>query len=312
MRTRACSLTLVPLALGLALWGCTGSGLSPQTAVDPNEIAELKARVIELQRKAAVDEVEIARLRQQLDELTGGRTRSANGVRRPERAPETSRESASPRDLDPLDPAARPQAKPPIEEADIDTPPTASVVPRAGRKPSVTPPPARRATPPRPAPPPEPPPAPVPSEPAPPPAAGTGQGAGEAGESGRPVPPAAQALYDRGYSLYNQGHFVDAEASFQRFLQSEPASDLSDNALYWIGECRYSRGDLKGALAAFRETVERYPNANKVPDALLKAGQTLEALHDVEGARVTYREVIRRFPGTAAAALADERRSKLH
>ena len=32
---------------------------------------------------------------------------------------------------------------------------------------------------------------------------------------------------------------------------------------------------------------------------------------DIEGARVTYREVVRRFPGTAAAAVAEERRAKL-
>jgi tol-pal system protein YbgF len=118
-------------------------------------------------------------------------------------------------------------------------------------------------------------------------------------------------LYDRGYSLYHQGHFVDAESSFQRFLQANTGSELADNAQYWIGECRYARSDLRGALAAFRETVERYPKGNKVPDALLKAGQSLEGLGDVEGARVTYREVVRRFPGTAAAAVAEERRAKL-
>ena len=44
---------------------------------------------------------------------------------------------------------------------------------------------------------------------------------------------------------------------------------------------------------------------------MLKSGQCLEAMGDVEGARVTYREVTRRFPGTAAAAVADERRAKL-
>jgi tol-pal system protein YbgF len=132
-----------------------------------------------------------------------------------------------------------------------------------------------------------------------------------AGESAETLPPAAQALYDRGYTLYHQGHFVDAEASFQRFLQTEPKSELADNALYWIGECRSSRNDLRGALAAFRETVERYPQGNKVPDAMLKAGQTLEALGDKEGARTTYKEVTRRFPNTAASAVAEERRAKL-
>ena len=118
-------------------------------------------------------------------------------------------------------------------------------------------------------------------------------------------------LYDRGYTLFHQGHFVDAEASFQRFLQANPGSELADNAQYWIGECRYSRNDLKGALAAFREVVEKYPKGNKVPDAMLKAGQCLEGMGDVEGARVTYREVVRRFPGSAAAAVAEERRAKL-
>jgi tol-pal system protein YbgF len=297
--SRRAALPLAPLALltgALALAGCAGAGSAPRSAVDPDEIAELKARVIELQRKAAVDEVEIARLREQVTELAGGRAGATPpAARRGARAPAPSA-PLPPRDLDAGDPALRPAA-PAIEEADLDVAPPPS---RPGRKAAPAPPPPARSrvTPARPGP--------EPSAPAASPEPGT-----EPGETGRPVSAAAQALYDRGYSLYNQGHFVDAEASFQRFLQTEPASDLSDNALYWIGECRYSRGDLKGALAAFRETVQRFPAANKVPDAMLKEGQTLEAMHDVEGARVTYREVVRRFPGTAAAALADERRSKL-
>ena len=60
--------------------------------------------------------------------------------------------------------------------------------------------------------------------------------------------PGNQVLYDRGYTLYYQGRYVDAEASFQRFLQANPTSELADNAQYWIGECRYARNDVKGAL----------------------------------------------------------------
>jgi len=126
-----------------------------------------------------------------------------------------------------------------------------------------------------------------------------------------PVTPAVQALYDRGYTLYHQKHYVDAEASFQRFLQAEPNSELADNAQYWIGECRYSRGDMRGALAAFRETVARYPAGNKTADALLKEGMSLESLGDKEAARNTYQEVLKRYPGTAVAAVAEERRGKL-
>ncbi|TNF73899.1 MAG: tol-pal system protein YbgF [Acidobacteria bacterium] len=150
------------------------------------------------------------------------------------------------------------------------------------------------------------------------PATGVGQeGAAsipEEGSSGdpvvgyRPVEPAAQALYDRGYSLFHQGRYLDAEATFQRFLQAYADTDLSDNAQYWIGECRYARQDLRGALAAFRETVQRYPAGNKVPDAMIKEGDCLRGLGDLEGARLRYDEVIRRYPGSAAASVAEERR----
>jgi tol-pal system protein YbgF len=124
----------------------------------------------------------------------------------------------------------------------------------------------------------------------------------------RPVEPAAQALYDRGYSLFHQGRYLDAEATFQRFLQAYPDTDLSDNAQYWIGECRYAREDLRGALAAFRETTQQYPTGNKVPDAMIKEGDCLRGLGDLEGARLRYEEVIRRYPGSAAASVAEERR----
>jgi tol-pal system protein YbgF len=104
---------------------------------------------------------------------------------------------------------------------------------------------------------------------------------------------------------------LDAEASFQRFLQAHGDSDLADNAQYWIGEARFARGDHRAALAAFQETAARYPQGNKVPDALLKAGQSLEQLGDPEGARAAYRTVVERFASSAAAVAAEERLSRL-
>jgi len=126
-----------------------------------------------------------------------------------------------------------------------------------------------------------------------------------------PVDSAGQALYDRGYTLYHQGRYLDAEATFQRFLQAHPLTELSDNAQFWIGESRYARGDIRGALAAFRETLQRYPNGNKVPDALIKEGDCLTSLGDRDGARERYDEVIRRFPSSAAAVMANERLAAL-
>ncbi len=122
-----------------------------------------------------------------------------------------------------------------------------------------------------------------------------------------PVPLAGQAIYDRGYTLYHQGRFVDAESSFQRFLQGHGETELADNARFWIGESRFARGDFMGALLAFQEVLDRHPTGNKVADALLKAGDCLVELDNADGARQRYEEVARRFPGSAAAAMAEER-----
>jgi tol-pal system protein YbgF len=308
---RPSAAVLLVLALSLATAGCASNPLQREDPRD-QEIQDLRARLLELQRKSAMNEVEIARLRQQVAELESGRPGVGTRVSSPSALPVTQAPAApapsvprsstvaeaprpaAPAPSRPAQTPSRPAAPAPrpsapasveIEEADIDLP------------------------------------APKPANPAPAKPAPVQSVPRSAAEPVRPNPapdtapetsgPATQALYDRGYTLFHQGRFVDAEASFQRFLQANPTNELADNAQYWIGECRYSRGDMRGALAAFRETVERFPEGNKVPDALLKAGQCLEGMGDVEGARVTYREVVRRFPGTAAATVAEERRGKL-
>lgn len=261
-------LALVWPLLGLAA-GCAGQGvMGTRSAADrpPEDVRELRSRVLELQRRAAVTEVELERLRRQVAAL------EARLEGRPVPAPVPA----------PAPPPARSHSpRPPeVEIEDLSEeapPPRPATPPRAVEERSPG----------------------EPVRPRPPaPAAGTGTGE---------VSSEAQALYDRGYTLYHQGRYVDAESSFRRFLQGYPATELSDNAQYWIGECRLARGDASGALAAFRETVERHPDGNKVPDALLKVGEAMASLGDVEGAREAYQEVIRRFAGTTAAAVARDR-----
>ncbi len=331
--------TLLLLPLCLAAAGCAGSALRPDDS-QQQEIQALKARILELQRESAMNQVEMSQLRQQVADLevrNGGPTRPApaqppsspppprsSSYSEPKPAP--ARVAPPPVHREPVRPVVTPAE--PIEEVDIalpdnepKPPPPRHPVTVPAPKP-VTPQPAepKAATPSAPKPyavplptAPKPMLRPEPAVPVAPPPAAAPEPALPPGEPASPegLSPANQALYDRGYTLFHQGHFVDAESSFQRFLQANPKSELADNAQYWIGECRYSRNDVKGALAAFREVVERFPKGNKVPDAMLKEGQCLEAMGDVEGARVTYREVNRRFPGSAAAAVAEERRAKL-
>lgn len=121
------------------------------------------------------------------------------------------------------------------------------------------------------------------------------------------IPQVAQELYDRGYTLFHQGRYLDSEATFQQFLATYSQTDLGDNAQFWIGEARYARGDVNGALSAFQGTVDRFPGGNKEPDAQLKLGDCLRELGDLEGAHESYRAVVRKFPNSAAAAIAEER-----
>jgi tol-pal system protein YbgF len=264
--------TTLVLAVGLMAAGC-GSGLMPVGGSQPDELAEIKSRILELQRTAAMTRVEIDRLRQQVvtleARLAGGGTPPTMGRR------ETPPPAPSP-------PANEPPRAPTatVEVTDLEIRPEESTT----RTIEASPPPAAL-----------------------PPAASVATTGGPTA----PVSEAAQALYDRGYTLYHQGRYVDAEAGFRRFLQAYPDTSLSDNAQYWIGESRFARSDFEGALAAFREVAQRYPGGNKVADSLLKAADCLQRLGDSDSALAAYDEVTRRFPGSAAAAMAEERKAQL-
>lgn len=147
---------------------------------------------------------------------------------------------------------------------------------------------------------------PPPSPPTPAPAAPTPEA-----DQAVPValPEAAQAVYDQGYSLYHQNRYLEAETSFQRFLQAWGDSELADNALFWIGASRLARGEADTALAAFREVTTRYPEGNKVPDALLKIAEISERAGDSEGAATAYRQILTFHPDSAAATIARDRRN---
>ncbi len=264
------------LAIGLAvllLGACSVSSMR-RRETGSDDVADMKARILELQRKAAVTDVELARLRQEVARLdTLLRRQEAGGV-----------SSAEVGESGVASPSI-PTPPPVVEDSDLEL--TASAAIRVSGEAGMT--------------------ASTPSQPP----AGAQPASEEETVGYRPVEPAAQALYDRGYTQFHEGRYLDAESTFQRFLQAYSETPLADNAQYWIGECRFARGDLSGALAAFRETIQHYPEGNKVPDALYKQGACLEGLGDLDGARLRYEEVVRRFPGSAAAAIAQERRASI-
>ena len=257
-------------AVALLSIGCASTSPPAAQADASRDLAEMKERILELQEQAAVTDVEMARLREQIDSLKLQLASGASGaqtqmretiVERPDaETPSAPVGSTVPVVVESSDLESEPLTDAPVTETAV-LEETAAVV----------------------------------TQPSP----------------QQPVEPAAQALYDRGYTLYHQGKYLDAEASFQRFLQAYPATELSDNAQFWIGESRYARGDIRGALGAFREVIQKHPQGNKVADALIKEGDCLEKLGDKDGARDRYGEVMRRFPDSGAAVMAEDRLSGL-
>jgi len=304
-------LALVALAVSaVGATGCaSGTGVGPRVGTSSGaerdaEIARLKDRVLELQRRLSVTEVEIDRLRREVARLKGTpieeeQPEAVTPRRTPPRPAERPRASMSRPSDDRAGRADQAADDRGFEIEDIDEPsprppsaPPRAVEEAAGQEASER----------------------VQVEPPAPEAFGedTAAPTTSAGSGGsEEITDAAQALYDRGYALYHQGRFIDAESTFQQFLQAHSGTELADNAQYWIGEARFARGDMKGALSAFREVARRFPDGNKVPDALLKAGETQAATGDAAGARATYREVMDKFPGTTAAAVAQDRLADL-
>ena len=264
------------LAASALLTGACASSGQPSGQVDPSrDLAEMKERILELQEQAAVTEVEMERLRAQVTSLE----MKLDGES-PDREVSPAAGGVEPSAVEEASPAAVSTRGVNIEETDL-APETVA--------PMIASPDNQEA----------------------PPLAETAPAATAPATALQPVEPAAQALYDRGYTLYHQGKYLDAEASFQRFLQAYPLTELSDNAQFWIGESRYARGDVRGALAAFREVIQKYPEGNKVPDSLIKEGDCLEKLGDRDGARDRYEEVRRRFPDSGAAVMAEDRMAGL-
>jgi len=120
-----------------------------------------------------------------------------------------------------------------------------------------------------------------------------------------------RARYEDAMALYRRGDIVAAEAAFGALADGFPKSDYADNALYWKGESAYDQGHYADALAAFTGVVERYGGGNKAPDALLKIGLCYDKLGDTDNARDVLGQLIAAYPEASASDIARIRIAEL-
>ena len=231
---------LAVLTLWGALSGCASLGGSSSRDAD---IEELKARVIELQKKAAMAEVELARLRQEVLAARGG-------------AP--PRVSMPPSPAAPAPPATIEAPPPPppaaIEEGDLDEadlPASPGAPPIAGAPPPGTP--AQALS---------------------PEAQSVYDQAYTLYHQGRYLDAetafqrflqvyggtdlADNASYWIGECRYARGDLRGALQAFRETIERFPQGNKIADALLKAGQCLESLGDLDGARAAYDELVDRF------------------------------------------------------
>lgn len=113
--------------------------------------------------------------------------------------------------------------------------------------------------------------------------------------------------YDAALSAYRAGDYQGAIAAFDAFVKRNPRDPLAPNAQYWIGDSWFNLRDFRAAANAQQALIAAYPDSTKVPDALLNLSSAQFALGDTAASRKTLEEVIARYPQSEAAEKARQR-----
>jgi tol-pal system protein YbgF len=131
--------------------------------------------------------------------------------------------------------------------------------------------------------------------------------------SARATVPSANAMesYQAAYRDYQREQYDLAIEGFREFLDSNPRSELADNAAYWIGESLFSQKKYRDAIAQFDSVVNSYPRSEKVPGALLKKGFAYINVGERAQGVVQLQYVLHEHPKSQEAGLARQRLKQL-
>lgn len=114
-------------------------------------------------------------------------------------------------------------------------------------------------------------------------------------EEEAPVSTGSQNLYEESLKAYQSKKYGEAEAGFQKFLETSGKDALTSNAYYWLGETYYSQKKYKDAAGSFLEGYRKMPNGNKGDHNLYRLGSTLFLLNKKDEGCATLNEASRRI-----------------
>jgi tol-pal system protein YbgF len=115
-------------------------------------------------------------------------------------------------------------------------------------------------------------------------------------------------VYDAAMRDLSSGNYDLAEVGFLQFLDTNPKSDLADDARYGLAETYYARKRYDEAIIEYQKVTELSPQGGgKAPAALLKIGLCQQAKGSDREARRTWQDLMKRFPASDEARVAKQR-----
>ena len=111
-------------------------------------------------------------------------------------------------------------------------------------------------------------------------------------------------LYEQTLTKYREEKYEKAIIGFKDFLKEYPKSDLADNAQFWIGECYMAMKQYEQAVLAYQDVIKKYPKGNKVPNAMLRQALAFYEIKDKISSKLLLKKIIKKYPKSSEAKIA--------
>jgi len=122
------------------------------------------------------------------------------------------------------------------------------------------------------------------------------------------IGPSAGRIYAQAFNDYMAGRYDSAIEGFQEVIRTYPDAPDAAEAQFEIGESLRQQGKFRDAIPEYQKLVTTYAKTSaRLPEALLAQGLCYSALGQKTQAQQKYETVIKQFPGTTAALQAGQK-----
>ena len=110
--------------------------------------------------------------------------------------------------------------------------------------------------------------------------------------------------------LFADGKHAEAQAQFEKFLQSDPEPSLTAEARLGLAACKEALGDTQAAVAGYKAIADNPASGNVLPQARFALARLYSAQGEIELARSQY-ELLAAERGSSLASEAMARLNEL-